>query len=106
MGARRKRDDDAVVEITSAPTNRFDEINHRERRYLISMAVRTASFIGAVIVFPYSWVASAILMLASFLLPLIAVVIANSASPRIGGTPVDPGLMHRELRPGDSSHDD
>ncbi|MGO4257108.1 DUF3099 domain-containing protein [Marmoricola sp. RAF53] len=106
MAERRKRDDDPVVEITSAPTSRFDEIDHRERRYLVSMAVRTACFIGAIVVFQWSWVASAILMLASFLLPLISVVIANSASPRIGGTPVDPGFTHRELGPGDSSHDD
>ena len=106
MGARRKRHDEPVVEITSAPTNRFDEIDHRERRYLISMAIRTACFIGAVVVLQFSWIAAVVLMIASLVLPLFSVVIANSASPRVGGTPVDPGMMHRELGPTDSSHDD
>jgi ABC-type transport system involved in cytochrome bd biosynthesis fused ATPase/permease subunit len=106
MGTRRKKADDAVVEVTSAPTNRFDEIDGRERRYLIAMGIRMLCFIGAVILFQFSWVAAAILLVAAFLLPMFAVVVANSASPRIGGTPVDPGLTHRELGPGDFSHDD
>ena len=102
MGPRRKKDD-LVVEITSAPTNVGDEIDHRQRRYLISMAVRTVCFLGAVITFPFSWILAAVLLVASFLLPAIAVVVANSASPRIQGSPTDPGFHHelgRELGEG------
>ena len=91
MDRRRKKGDD-VVEITSAPTNVNDEIAHREKRYLISMAVRTVCFLGAVLIFPFSWVLAAVLLLASFLLPAIAVVVANSASPRIQGSPTEPGF--------------
>lgn len=105
MSTRRKKAD-PVVEITSAPTSPYDEIDSRERRYLISMGIRFVCFIGAVILFQFSWIAATVLLLASFLLPMVAVVIANSASPRVGGTPVPPGLMHRELGPGESPHDD
>ena len=97
---RRSKKDHDVVEITSAPTNVSDEIGHRQKRYLISMAIRTACFLGAVLTFQFSWVLATVLLVASFLLPAIAVVVANSASPRIQGTPADPGFHHelgREL---------
>lgn len=47
------------------------------------MAIRTMCFIGAVVVGPgvLRWV----LVVGAFLLPYIAVVMANSASPRIEG---------------------
>ncbi len=104
MNARRKRHDDAVVEITSAPTSPGDEIDHRERRYLISMGIRTVCFLGAVLTFQFSWVLASVLLIASFVLPAIAVVMANKASPRIGGTPVEPTFKRGELGPGDSDH--
>lgn len=106
MTGRRKRHDDHVVEITSAPTNPSDEIAGREKRYLISMGIRTACFLGAVVAFSTDvvWL-GLILLIASFLLPAVAVIMANSASPRIGGTPVDPGFQHRELEPGDRPGD-
>src|SRR5437879_188485 len=90
MGWRHKHVDDEVVEITSAPTSPGEEIDSRERRYLISMGIRTACFLGAVLTIKIPWLA-ALLLVASFLLPAIAVVVANSASPRVGGTPTDPG---------------
>lgn len=102
MSVRRKRTDDTVVEITSAPTNRGDEIDHRQRRYLFSMAIRTVCFLGAVFTVSIPWLA-ALLLAAAFILPAISVVVANSASPRIQGNPTDPGFHHRELGPGDSS---
>jgi hypothetical protein len=57
------------------------------------MAVRTACFIGAVLVGPgpLRWV----LVLGAFILPYIAVVMANAASPRVEGADLvrpDPGL--------------
>jgi hypothetical protein len=101
MGWRHKHTDEDVVEITSAPTTPGEEIDGRERRYLISMGIRTACFLGAVLTISIPWLA-AVLLLASFLLPAIAVVVANSASPRIGGSPTDPGLRHHELGPGEA----
>lgn len=100
---KRGTGDEPVVEITSAPTNRTDEIDHRERRYLISMGIRTACFLGAVFTISIPWLAAGLLV-ASFLLPAIAVVVANSASPRIAGRPTDPGYHHPELGPGSEPH--
>jgi hypothetical protein len=99
----RHKHDEPVVEITSAPTPPGEEIAGRERRYLISMGIRTACFIAAVLSMHILWLA-AVFLFASFILPAIAVVVANSASPRIGGTPTDPGLHLPELGP--SSQDD
>jgi len=45
---RRKHDDDSV-RITSAQRPRSEDINGRQRRYLISMGIRTACFILAVV---------------------------------------------------------
>ena len=59
------------------------------------MAIRTACFIGAVVV--DGWVRW-VLVVGAFILPYVAVVMANVASPRIEGpdlVPPTPG--HREL---------
>ena len=97
----RGRDDADVVRITSAPESPRTELGNRERRYLISMTVRTVCFIGAVVVGDnwFRWV----LVAGAFLLPYVAVVMANSASPRVEGTGLqDPGPIHPELGPGPS----
>jgi len=60
------------------------------------MAVRTACFLGAVVVGPgwLRWV----LVVGAFILPYIAVVMANSAGPRIDGADlVGPDPRYKEL---------
>ena len=60
------------------------------------MAIRTLCFVGAVAVGPgwLRWV----LVLGAFILPYVAVVMANSASPRIEGADlVQPDPGHKEL---------
>ncbi|MFL6062504.1 MAG: DUF3099 domain-containing protein [Marmoricola sp.] len=90
--SRRKRDSDAdVVRITGAPQNLGDDIANRQRRYLISMTIRTLCFIGAVVFYKIP-IVCIILIVASFLLPFVAVVIANAAAPRTGTTPEGPGV--------------
>jgi hypothetical protein len=96
MAAGHRGRDPEVVRITSAPESPQVERGSRERRYVISMAIRTACFIGAVVVGDgwLRWV----LVAGAFLLPYVAVVMANSASPRVEGTdPFVPGFAHREL---------
>ena len=99
MGAnRRARHDDGVVRITTAPHNPQDDIDRRRRRYVISMTIRTLCFVAAVLVGPgwLRWV----LMAGALFLPYVAVVMANSASPRIDGADlVTPSERHRELGP-------
>jgi Protein of unknown function (DUF3099) len=71
------------IRITTATRGHSDEIGARQRRYIISMAIRTACFILAIVLRGhwYSWV----LIAASFVLPYVAVVMANA------GASVDPG---------------
>ncbi|MEI2713084.1 MAG: DUF3099 domain-containing protein [Nocardioides sp.] len=90
------RRSDRPLRITSAPTNKADEIASRQRRYLFSMAIRTACVIGAVAVGPgwFRWV----LIAGAVLLPYVAVVIANAANQRDDGfRPETPNHQHREL---------
>ena len=84
-----------AVRITTAPANHRDDLNKRRRRYLISMSVRTLCFIGAI--FIGGWVRW-VLLSGAFILPYVAVVMANAANPRIPGTDlVAPHSGHREL---------
>jgi hypothetical protein len=75
------------IRITTATRSHSDDIAARQRRYLISMGVRTACFIAAVVVFltmGQGWLMW-VLVIASFILPYVAVVMANA------GASLDPG---------------
>jgi hypothetical protein len=99
----RRRDAD-VVRISSAPESPRDELGQRERRYIISMSIRTACFVAAVVV-GGGWLRW-VLVAGAFVLPYVAVIMANSASPRIPGTePLGPGLTRPELGPGSAEGD-
>ncbi len=97
VGANRKaRRDDGVVRITTAPHNPLDDIDTRRRRYVISMTIRTLCFVGAVLVGD-NWLRW-VLMAGAFFLPYFAVVVANSASPRIEGADlVTPSEQRKQL---------
>ena len=88
------------MRITTAPESPGSEMAHRQKRYMISMAIRTVCFVGAIIADGWlRWV----LVAAAFVLPYVAVVMANSASPRVeGSTPLGPGQTRPELGPGES----
>lgn len=64
-----------VYRITVAGESATDEQRGRVRRYAISMAVRTACFIGAVLA---SGTLRWVLVTGAVLLPYIAVVLANA----------------------------
>jgi hypothetical protein len=92
---RDRRDSDAV-RITTAPTSKQEELDHRRRRYLISMVIRTLCFLGAVLVGDnwFRWV----LIAGAVFLPYVAVVMANGAAPRTEGTDlVQPMQGYKEL---------
>ena len=80
-----------AVRITSASRPRSEDIRGREKRYLISMGIRTACFVLAV-VFMGHWFMW-LFLAGSFFLPTIAVVIANA------GVNPDPGGPEFEYRP-------
>jgi hypothetical protein len=69
-----------VYQITSARRGVRDDVERRTRRYLISMGVRTACFLGAVAVGGWPrWV----LLAGALVLPYLSVVFANGGRERI-----------------------
>jgi hypothetical protein len=79
----------SVQSVTSAPESLRDEQAARIRRYLLTMGVRTACFVLAVVT--TGWVRWTCVVLA-VVLPYIAVVLANAVRPRVRGRlgPVEP----------------
>ena len=72
--------DDDVYDITSAQKSLSSDQPGRQRRYFISMMVRTACFILAVVLpSPFRWIALA----GAVFLPYIAVVVANAGRETI-----------------------
>lgn len=66
---------DKPISISNAQIAHSDEQPGRMKRYLISMSIRTACFIGAVLSpSPYRW----FLIVGAVTLPYIAVVVANA----------------------------
>ena len=66
---------DEIFDITSAQQGLSNDLPGRQRRYFISMMVRTACFIASVVLpSPYRWFTLA----GAIFLPYFAVVIANA----------------------------
>jgi Protein of unknown function (DUF3099) len=95
---------DAPVSITTARASRSVEIKHRQNRYLLSMGIRTACFVGAVIADGLlRWA----LVLAAFVLPYVAVVMANASERSRYATPASFSADDRPLlERGQSDQDD
>ncbi len=73
-----------AVRITSATRSQSEDISARQRRYVLSMSIRTVCFLLGVLTMP-AWYAWAFLV-ASIFLPYVAVVMANgSSAPDPGG---------------------
>jgi len=72
--------DDDVYDITSAQKSLSSDQPGRQRRYFISMMVRTACFILTVVLpSPYRWIA----LVGAVFLPYVAVVVANAGRETI-----------------------
>ena len=74
--------------ITDAQGAASAEMSGRMRRYAITMAFRTACFLG--MIFAHGWVRW-VLLAAAVLLPYVAVVLANQADHRTRAGTVEPG---------------
>ena len=85
-GTRHAED---AVRITTATTSRADDIASRQRRYVVSMAIRTGCFVAAVAVGP-GWVRW-VLVAGAVLLPYVAVVMANAVTTKDDGFALMPG---------------
>jgi Protein of unknown function (DUF3099) len=80
------------IRITTATRSHSDDINARQRRYVISMTIRTICFLLAVVSMGH-WFMWAFLV-ASFVLPYVAVVMANAGA---SADPGDPDLVGPDL---------
>ncbi len=92
------------VRITSAARSHSDDVWAREKRYIVTMGIRTACFVVAVVCYLSSlphWVAW-VFVVGSLVLPYIAVVMANAGvSPDPGGPdPFDGDSGRPALGPG------
>jgi hypothetical protein len=74
----RKQREHEVFRITGARTGLTEDVRQRQRRYIISMSIRTVSVILTVLLWnverPLAWV----MLVAGALLPYVAVVAANA----------------------------
>lgn len=82
--ARERSGGDDAVRITSAAPSAHEDLRRRQRRYLISMSLRSACFVGAVIagLMEIDWLWP-ILIAGALVLPYIAVVLANVRATRM-----------------------
>ncbi len=97
--ARERSDRQDAVRITTAASSRNVDIATRQRRYLLSMSLRTICFVGAIVanLAGISWLWP-ILVAGALVLPYVAVVMANAAAPRQDGfSLMGPGRMAPEL---------
>jgi hypothetical protein len=80
---------DAPIRITTAGSNAQADLARRQRRYIISMSIRTVCFIGAAIagMAGVNWLWP-ILILAALVLPYVAVVNANAMNSRTDELPL------------------
>ncbi|MGI5337182.1 DUF3099 domain-containing protein [Streptomyces sp. CA-181903] len=106
----RKRERTETFRITGARQGLAEDVRGRQRRYVISMGIRTISVILTVVLWNVErYVAIGTLVLGA-LLPYVAVVIANAGrenAPSLPGTfipaPTRPALPHGSDGAGESA---
>jgi len=104
MDSKPIRREQQVFNITSASTSQSEEIAGRQRRYAISMGIRTACFLAAVVLWePVRW-AAWVFIVGAILLPYTSVVLANAGVHRKGPgpEPFDPE-PYGQLPPGEKN---
>ncbi|MFE2939905.1 DUF3099 domain-containing protein [Streptomyces sp. NPDC059255] len=96
----RKQSGTEVFQITGARTGLAEDVRGRQRRYVISMSVRTLSVIATVALWNVQRPVAIVTLALGVLLPYVAVVIANAGrenSPALPatfvGTPTLPPMI-------------
>ncbi|MCX4746078.1 DUF3099 domain-containing protein [Kitasatospora sp. NBC_01287] len=87
MQMGRSADDDQVFRITGARTSLSEDVRGRQRRYVISMLVRTACVLLAVVLWNVQRYVAYGALGGAVLLPYFAVIIANAGRERAPGLP-------------------
>ncbi|QLJ01113.1 DUF3099 domain-containing protein [Streptomyces sp. NEAU-sy36] len=76
-----------VFRITGARTGLAEDVRGRQRRYVISMSIRTVSVILAATLWNVERPLAIVALVAGAILPYIAVVVANAGRERPPGLP-------------------
>lgn len=89
-----------TYQISGARKGLTEDVRQRQRRYVVSMSIRTVCFVLAVVLEgPLRWV----MIAAAVLLPYVAVVVANAGRSRKTDPPpasqVVPPQAHRAIEP-------
>ncbi|MCA1222259.1 DUF3099 domain-containing protein [Streptomyces sp. 8L] len=74
----RKHNDNGVFRITGARTGLQEDVRGRQRRYVISMGIRTIAVILTVVLWDVERPVAFATLVVGMLLPYVAVVIANA----------------------------
>jgi hypothetical protein len=104
----RKRVEPEVFRITGARAGLTEDVRGRQRRYVISMGIRTVSVILTVVLWnverPLAWVT----LVLGALLPYVAVVVANAGRENPPAPPSSyvPPPVRPELRRGEAEDED
>ncbi|MER7839878.1 DUF3099 domain-containing protein [Streptomyces sp. NPDC096040] len=86
-----------VFRITGARTGLAEDVRGRQRRYVISMTVRTLSVILAVTLWNVERYVAVVALVLGALLPYVAVVIANAGRERPSSLPSTFGVAPTRL---------
>ncbi len=76
-----------VIRITGARQSLTDDVRGRQRRYVISMSIRTLSVVLAAVLWNVERHIAIVALVAGVLLPYIAVVIANAGRENVPSLP-------------------
>ncbi|MFE5999257.1 DUF3099 domain-containing protein [Streptomyces sp. DSS69] len=83
----RKSDEVQVFRITGARQGLADDVRGRQRRYVISMSVRTVSVVLAAVLWNVERHVAIVALALGVLLPYVAVVIANAGRENVPSLP-------------------
>jgi hypothetical protein len=102
MARDLRREQDEAVRITTAASSRNADIAARQKRYLLSMTLRSLCFVGAIVAalahIGWLW---PILIAGALILPYVAVVLANATNTKSDGfSLLDSQYGRRELGSG------
>lgn len=83
----RKRSGAEVFRITGARQSLADDVRGRQRRYVISMSVRTLSVVLAAVLWDVERHVAGVALALGIVLPYVAVVIANGGRENVTSLP-------------------
>jgi Flp pilus assembly protein TadB len=103
--ARTKRGSDAPVRITTASAGAGADIDSRQKRYVITMGIRTLCFLAVAVLamthFGPAWLPW-IFVVGAVVLPYVAVVMANASNTKSDGFELLDGPSQDRQLPGDT----